>query len=67
MNYYLDFLFYILLGELLIWSFPTATLSYYTANIQLIIMTDKAKQYKQINARIMKWREMLHQGLHSDP
>ena len=29
-------------------------------------MTDRAKEYKQINARIMKWREMLDQGLHSD-
>lgn len=30
-------------------------------------MTDNSKVQKKINARIMKWREMLSKGLESDP
>lgn len=30
-------------------------------------MSDIQKDQKKINARIMKWREMLSKGLHSDP
>ena len=35
-------------------------------NITYKIMTDRSKQGKLINARIMKWREMLEKGVHKE-